>query len=68
MISFSKYTQYDKDVTNLGRTTNRKIQLAKKLKSFFPEENERKSAKILDVAAGTGLVGGELLKEGQWHR
>ena len=53
-------------MTNLGRTTNRKIQLAKKLRSFFPEENERKSAKILDVAAGTGLVGVELLKEGQW--
>ena len=55
-------------MTNLGRTTNRKVQLAKKLKSFFPEGNERKSAKILDVAAGTGLVGVELLKEGQWHR
>ena len=56
--------QYDDDVINLGRTTNRKIQLAEKLKSFFPDEITRKSVKILDVAAGTGLVGVELKKEG----
>ena len=56
--------QYDDDVINLGRTTNRKIQLADKLKTFFPDEVRRKFVKILDVAAGTGLVGVELKKEG----
>ena len=56
--------QYDDDVINLGRTTNRKIQLADKLKTFFPDEFRRKFVKILDVAAGTGLVGVELKKEG----
>merc|ERR1712086_203245 len=54
---------YDDDVINLGRTTNRKIQLADKLKTFFPDEITRKSVKILDVAAGTGLVGVELKKK-----
>ena len=56
--------QYDDDVINLGRTTNRKIQLADKLKTFFPDDIARKSVTILDVAAGTGLVGVELKKEG----
>ena len=42
----------------------RQYQLAEKLKSFFPNETSRKSVKILDVAAGTGLVGVGLKKEG----
>ena len=56
--------QYDDDVINLGRTTNRKLQVVDKLKTFFPDEITRKSVKILDVAAGTGLVGVELKREG----
>ena len=56
--------QYDDDVINLGRTTNRKLQVVYKLKTFFPDEITRKSVKILDVAAGTGLVGVELKKAG----
>ena len=47
---------------NLG--FKRQHQLAEKLKSFFPDETSRKSVKILDVAAGTGLVGVGLKKEG----
>mgnify|MGYP007123553016 CR=1 FL=1 len=47
---------------NLG--FKRQHQLAEKLKSFFPVETSRKSVKILDVAAGTGLVGVGLKKEG----
>ena len=42
----------------------RQYQLAEKLKSFFPDETSKKSVKILDVAAGTGLVGVGLKKEG----
>ena len=42
----------------------RQYQLAEKLKTFFPDENSRKALKILDVAAGTGLVGVGLKKEG----
>ena len=42
----------------------RQYQLAEKLKSFFPNETSRKSVKILDVTAGTGLVGVGLKKEG----
>lgn len=42
----------------------RQYQLAEKLKTFFPDETSRKSVKILDVAAGTGLVGVGLKKEG----
>ena len=38
--------------------------MAEKLKSFFPDETLRKAVKILDVAAGTGLVGVGLKKEG----
>ena len=47
---------------NLG--FKRQHQLAEKLKTFFPDETSRKSVKILDVAAGTGLVGVGLKKEG----
>ena len=63
-ILFFFLKQYDDDVINLGRTTNRKIQLVEKLKTFFPDDIVRKSVKILDVAAGTGLVGVELKKAG----
>jgi hypothetical protein len=42
----------------------RQYQLAEKLKSFFPDEISRIAVKILDVAAGTGLVGVGLKKEG----
>ena len=47
---------------NLG--FKRQHQLAEKLKTFFPNETSRKAVKILDVAAGTGLVGVGLKKEG----
>ena len=47
---------------NLG--FKRQHQLAEKLKTFFPDETSRKSVKILDIAAGTGLVGVGLKKEG----
>ena len=47
---------------NLG--FKRQHQLAEKLKTFFPDEISRKAVKILDVAAGTGLVGVGLKKEG----
>ena len=46
----------------------RQYQLAEKLKSFFPDETSRKSVKILDIAAGTGLVGVGLKKEGSWDQ
>ena len=49
-------------MVNLG--FKRQHQLAEKLKTFFPDETSRKSVKILDVAAGTGLVGVGLKKEG----
>ena len=46
----------------------RQHQLAEKLKTFFPDETSRKSVKILDIAAGTGLVGVGLKKEGSWDQ
>ena len=51
---------------NLG--FKRQHQLAEKLKTFFPDETSRKSVKILDIAAGTGLVGVGLKKEGSWDQ
>ena len=42
----------------------RQYQLAEKLKSYFPDEEQRRNVKILDVAAGTGLVGEGLKRAG----
>ena len=53
---------YDQDMVKLG--FKRQFQLAQKLKSFYPDEIHRKNLKILDIAAGTGLVGVGLKQEG----
>ncbi|XP_076460561.1 methyltransferase-like protein 27 [Babylonia areolata] len=39
-------------------------QVAKTISSLYPEQSQRESVRILDVAAGTGLVGVEMHKEG----
>ena len=57
--------QYDDDQIQLG--FKRQYQLADKLKTFYPDEKERGNLKILDIAAGTGLVGVGLIKEGFKH-
>ena len=44
--------------------TGRKFVTASKLADFFPDIKMRKNVKILDIAAGTGLAGIGLLKEG----
>merc|ERR1711942_297306 len=38
--------------------------IAKILSEYFPKAEDRKNARILDLAAGTGLVGHDLYKEG----
>merc|ERR1711973_173219 len=38
--------------------------IAKILSEYFPKAEDRKNARILDLAAGTGLVGQDLYKEG----
>ena len=42
----------------------RKFKLAEKLAEFYPNFEDRKNVKILDIAAGTGLAGVGLLKQG----
>ena len=42
----------------------RKFRLAEKLAEFYADIEERKNIKILDIAAGTGLAGIGLLKQG----
>ena len=56
---------YDDDQIQLG--FKRQYQLAEKLASFYPDSEVRKNLKILDIAAGTGLVGVGLIKEGFKH-
>ena len=53
---------YDDDMVQLG--FKRQLQLAEKLASFYPDREIRKNLKILDIAAGTGLVGVGLIQEG----
>merc|ERR1719348_3874 len=38
--------------------------IAKILSEYFPKAEDRKNARVLDLAAGTGLVGQDLYKEG----
>ena len=38
--------------------------IAKILSEYFPTEKDKSTAKILDLAAGTGLVGKDLYKLG----
>ena len=38
--------------------------MAEKLAQFYPNFEDRKNVKILDIAAGTGLAGIGLLKQG----
>ena len=38
--------------------------MAEKLAQFYPNFEDRKNVKILDIAAGTGLAGIGLLKHG----
>ena len=56
------FEKYDDDQIKLGFT--RQFQLAEKLVDYFPDVEQRKSLKILDIAAGTGLAGMGLFKEG----
>ena len=53
---------YDDDQIQLG--FKRQYQLAEKLATFYPDREIRKDLKILDIAAGTGLVGVGLIQEG----
>ena len=58
---FITFEKYDDDQIKLG--FQRQFQLAKKLAEYFPDVEQRKTLKILDIAAGTGLAGIGLYKE-----
>ena len=58
-----QFLLYDDDLIKLG-FMGRKFKLAEKLVQFYPNFEDRKNVKILDIAAGTGLAGIGLLKHG----
>ncbi|XP_059151432.1 methyltransferase-like protein 27 [Physella acuta] len=59
---YSKWDQYDQD---LGEENYRgPLITAETMAELFPDEDVRKNLYILDVAAGTGLVGSQLKRKG----
>ena len=58
----SLFIQYDDMSVAAGIDRNPII--AKILSEYFPKAEDRKNARVLDLAAGTGLVGQDLYKEG----
>ena len=59
---FTDVKKYDEDLIKLG--FRRQFQLGEKVAEYFPNVEERKNLKILDIAAGTGLAGMGLYKQG----
>merc|ERR1712198_188945 len=53
----------DKNINN-DYVENFYVDMAKILSEYFPKAEDRKNARVLDLAAGTGLVGQDLYKEG----
>ncbi len=56
------FSQYDDMSVAAGIDRNPTI--AKILSEYFPTAKDRSNAKVLDLAAGTGLVGKDLYKVG----
>ena len=59
------YLKYDDMIISAG--SDRSFYIAKIISEFFPKNMDFSEFKVLDLAAGTGVVGSQLCKMGFQH-